>query len=121
MNISGSTAIVTGANRGLGQAITHALLGAGAKRIYACARDTKGLDATLAFDRSRVVPLKLDVTDSEAVKSAARSASDVTLLVNNAGVLDFGGIVDTPLEKIERNLDTNVFTARWRCHAHSLR
>jgi len=62
MNIAGRTALITGANQGIGQAITHALLAAGVKKIYACARNAKSLEATLKFDRSKVVPLKLDVT-----------------------------------------------------------
>lgn len=111
MKCSGSVALVTGANRGIGQAIVQVLLGAGVRQIYACARDPKSLPATLAFDRSKVIPLHLDVTDPASVQSAARSAKSATLLVNNAGVLDFGSILDTPVEKIQRNFDTNFYGA----------
>lgn len=119
MKCSGSSALVSGANRGIGQALVHALLGAGVRRIYACARDPKSLAATLAFDRSKVVPLKLDVTDPASIECAVRSAKDVTLLVNNAGVLDFGGILDTPVEKIQRNFDTNFYGALGMARAFS--
>ena len=109
MKCSGSITLVTGANRGIGQAIVRALLGAGVRQIYACARDPNSLLATLAFDRSKVIPLKLDVTDPASVESAAHSAKDVALLINNAGVLDFGSILDAPVEKIQRNFDTNFY------------
>jgi NAD(P)-dependent dehydrogenase (short-subunit alcohol dehydrogenase family) len=109
MQVRNSTALVTGANRGIGRALVHALLGAGARKVYAAARDLSKLDATIPFDRTRVVPLKLDVTNAPSVEAAARTASDVTLLINNAGVLDFGGILDTPLDKVERNFGTNFY------------
>jgi NAD(P)-dependent dehydrogenase (short-subunit alcohol dehydrogenase family) len=109
MQVQNSIALVTGANRGIGRALVHALLGAGAKKIYATARDTSKLDGTTAFDRARVLPLQLDVTNAASIEAAADSASDVTLLINNAGVLDLGGILDIPLDKIERNFGTNFY------------
>src|SRR5262249_27491564 len=111
MQIQNSTVLVTGANRGIGRALVQALLSAGAEKIYAGARDTSKLDGTLSFDHARVLPLKLDVTSAVSIEAAPRSASDVTLLVNNAGVIDFGGILDTPLDKIERNIKTNFYGA----------
>ena len=80
MKIEGSIALVTGANRGLGKAIVSALVEAGAAKVYAAARDTR----TIAGG-PRVVPLTLDVTNPEQIAAAAKSASDVTLLINNAG------------------------------------
>ena len=109
MQVRNCTALVTGANRGIGRALVHALLGAGAGKVYAAAREVSKLEATLAFDRARVVPLELDVTSASAIEAAASRASDITLLVNNAGVLDFGGVLDTPHEKVERNFATNFY------------
>ena len=86
MNIHGRTALVTGANRGLGLAYAEALLSAGAKKVYAAARDPASV--TLAG----VLPLKLDVTRAEDIKAAAEQCRDLDILVNNAGVI--GG---TPL------------------------
>jgi NAD(P)-dependent dehydrogenase (short-subunit alcohol dehydrogenase family) len=105
MNIVNATALVTGANRGIGRALVTALLEAGARRVYAAARDP----ATIADDDPRVVPLRLDVTDAAQVAAAARQARDVTLLVNNAGVLDFGGPLDVSQAALERNFATNFF------------
>lgn len=109
MNITQSTALVTGANRGIGRALVARLLEAGAARVYAAARDLASLDAVVALDPSRVVALKLDVTDAEAITAAAERAGDVTLVINNAGVLDFGGPLDAPRAAYERNFATNFY------------
>ncbi|MFA6229595.1 MAG: SDR family oxidoreductase [Rhodanobacter sp.] len=81
MKIKGSTALVTGANRGLGLAYAKALLAAGAKKVYAGARDPSTV--TLAG----VVPVKLDVNDPADVAAAAAQYGDVDLVINNAGVI----------------------------------
>src|SRR5262245_57158690 len=109
MQIQNSVALVTGANRGIGRAVVDALLGAGAKKVYAAAHNVETLDRTFAFDQTRVAPLKLDVTNASSVAAAAQKGQDVTLLLNNAGVLDFGDILSTPLDKIERNFGTNFY------------
>jgi NAD(P)-dependent dehydrogenase (short-subunit alcohol dehydrogenase family) len=83
LKIQDCVALVTGANRGLGLAFCEGLLRAGAARIYAAARDP----SKLAMRDSRIVPVALDVTSVADVVSAARTCQDVTLLVNNAGVL----------------------------------
>jgi NAD(P)-dependent dehydrogenase (short-subunit alcohol dehydrogenase family) len=109
MQVLNSTALVTGANRGIGRALVQALLSAGAQKVYAAVRDISKLDGIFDFDRARVLPLTLDVTKSASVEVAVRTASDVRLLINNAGVLDIGGILDTPFDRIERNFETNFY------------
>jgi NAD(P)-dependent dehydrogenase (short-subunit alcohol dehydrogenase family) len=103
MNLTGSVALVTGANRGLGARLVTELLGAGAAKVYATAR-TPG--AVAAAD-PRVRALALDVTDQASVTAAAAAAADVTVLVNNAGVLAFGSALDGDLDSFERDLRTN--------------
>src|SRR5215470_8032404 len=103
MNLSGSVALVTGANRGLGARLVAELLSAGAAKVYATAR-TPG--AVAAAD-PRVQTLALDVTDPGSVTAAAAAAPDVTVLVNNAGVLAFGSALDGDLASFERDLRTN--------------
>ncbi|MES2101196.1 MAG: SDR family oxidoreductase [Pseudomonadota bacterium] len=80
MKIKNAVVLVTGANRGLGQAFVDALLAAGARKVYAAARDPKSI--TLAG----VVPVKLDVTEAVDIAAAVRDCPDVTLLINNAGI-----------------------------------
>jgi NAD(P)-dependent dehydrogenase (short-subunit alcohol dehydrogenase family) len=80
MNISGAVALVTGANRGLGLAFTKGLLARGARKVYAASRDGA------VPEQPGIVPLRLDVTDPAQIAAAVRTAGDVTLLVNNAGI-----------------------------------
>jgi NAD(P)-dependent dehydrogenase (short-subunit alcohol dehydrogenase family) len=83
MKIEGCVALVTGANRGLGQAIVSALVNARATKIYAAARNER----MVSVGDPRVVPVTLDVTKPEQIDAAVRKAGDVTLLINNAGTL----------------------------------
>ncbi len=108
MDIVDKTALVTGANRGLGRALVAALLAQGARRVYASARDPESLAQTLAFDPARVIPIRIDITEPSSIAAAARTASDVQLLVNNAGVLDYANPLDVTGHIIDRNMATNL-------------
>jgi len=91
-NVQDVTALVTGANRGIGRALVEALLARGAARVYAAARRPETLAALVAAGGGRVVPVRLDVTVPDEIRAAAALARDVQLLINNAGVAaQFGG------------------------------
>ena len=107
MKIENAVVLVTGANRGIGKSLVADLLSAGAKKVYAAARSEDSLRG-LATD-GRLVPVKLDVTSESDVHALAVKASDVTLLINNAGVLDFGTVLEAPLAAFERNFAVNVY------------
>lgn len=109
MELNHQVALVTGANRGIGRAIVAKLLAAGVKKVYAGGRDPAKLADLVALDPARVVAIRLDVTDRAGVEALAGQASDVTLLVNNAGVLDFGGLLEAQTAQLERNFSTNFF------------
>jgi NAD(P)-dependent dehydrogenase (short-subunit alcohol dehydrogenase family) len=104
MKIEGSVALVTGANRGLGKALVSALVNAGAARVYAAARDERKV--TLG---SRIVPITLDTTKPETIAAAAKRAGDVTLLINNAGVLTAFDVLRTSQEQFDADFRTNVY------------
>ncbi|MBL7498958.1 SDR family NAD(P)-dependent oxidoreductase [Frankia sp. CNm7] len=106
MNVNDSIALVTGANRGLGARLVSQLLDAGASKVYATARDPRAITPAVSAD-PRVSILTLDVTDQSSVDAAAKVATDVTLLVNNAGVLGFGGALDGDLDLFQRDMLTN--------------
>lgn len=104
MKIKDSVVLVTGANRGIGLAFARELLARGARKVYAAARDP----ATITLPG--VQALKLDVTKPEEVAAAAALASDVTLVINNAGVGKPGGFLAADSEETShRMLETNFF------------
>ncbi len=105
--IEGAVALVTGANRGIGRALTEALLARGVRKVYATARNP---DTLVALRDERVVPLRLDVTDAEQIRAAAKAAADVELVFNNAGVVLGSGIADsTVLDQARREMEVNYF------------
>jgi NAD(P)-dependent dehydrogenase (short-subunit alcohol dehydrogenase family) len=104
-DINGQIALVTGANRGLGAEFVSALLERGAVKVYAAVRTPE----TLGVDDPRVVPIRLDVTDAASIRAAAEQASDVTLLVNNAGIAVNQSLVSGDLDQIHREFDTNFW------------
>lgn len=103
MKIQGSTALVTGANRGLGLAYARALLAAGASRVYAGARDPASVPL------SGVVPVKLDVTSAIDLAEAARQCVDVEIIINNAGVIGNTALLASDGEEaLQKVLATNL-------------
>jgi NAD(P)-dependent dehydrogenase (short-subunit alcohol dehydrogenase family) len=103
MNIEGATALVTGANRGLGAAIAQALLDSGAT-VYGGAREP----ASITNDR--LIPVRLDVTNDDDVAHAARTCTDVSIVVNNAGILrQSASLADGGIDAARAEMETNYF------------
>lgn len=103
MDIEGSTALVTGANRGIGRHFAEHLLERGAKKVYATARRPELVElpgATL---------LGLDVTDPASVEAAAAAAGDVDLVVNNAGVSYGENLLSGDMEKIRHTMEVYFY------------
>ena len=110
MEIRGCVALVTGANRGLGRAFVEALGQRGAVGVWAAARRTGAVADLVAADAKRVRPLTLDINNPGQVQAAAAAASDVTLLINNAGRLDWTGLVAADsLDGARAEMETNYF------------
>jgi NAD(P)-dependent dehydrogenase (short-subunit alcohol dehydrogenase family) len=104
MKIENAVALVTGANRGIGLAFARELLARGARKVYAGARDPASVV------QPGVQALRLDVTRADDVAAAADRASDVTLVINNAGIAQPGGFLASDSEDVARRIfETNFF------------
>jgi NAD(P)-dependent dehydrogenase (short-subunit alcohol dehydrogenase family) len=103
MQINGSTALVTGANRGLGKAFTEALIARGATTVYATARRLDSIDIHGA------IPLQLDITDPASIEAAAAEVGNLDILINNAGTSTEAPLLGPSLENIRHDFDTNFW------------
>ncbi len=128
MDIKGCIALVTGANRGLGKSFVDALLAQGAAKVYAAARtlpqsgdsgqshgreqsrDPEETRAPVQSRDARVIPVKLDVTSREDISTVVARCSDVTLLINNAGVMFMTPMLkESSDDVLRREMEVNVF------------
>ena len=102
MDISTSTALVTGANRGFGRQLATVLLSRGAK-VYAAARNPESIDLPGA------IPIALDITDPATVRAAVEATGDVNLLINNAGIATRSPLLTGDIADIRLEMDTHFF------------
>jgi|SRR5882757_1942003 len=101
MAIAGKAVLVTGANRGIGQALAAEALARGAKRVYAGAREP------VPHPDNRVTPLRLDITSAAQIQAAASQIESLDILINNAGVMLRDDLSDPAV--IEHHLAVNLF------------
>src|SRR6266849_8812719 len=101
MTIADKTVLVTGANRGIGQALVTEALRRGAKRVYA------GTRQPLAHPDGRVTPLTLDVTSAAQIQEAAGRVESLDILINNAGVQPLDDLSGPSV--LEQALAVNLF------------
>jgi NAD(P)-dependent dehydrogenase (short-subunit alcohol dehydrogenase family) len=100
MNVRGKAVLVTGANRGIGQALVEEALRRGARRVYA------GTRGPLAHHDERVTPVALDVTDPAQIQAAVETVESLDILVNNAGVALYDDLSDRAV--LEEHFAVNV-------------
>jgi NAD(P)-dependent dehydrogenase (short-subunit alcohol dehydrogenase family) len=109
MTISDKTVLVTGANRGIGQALVEEALRRGAKRVYA------GTRVPLAHSDGRVAPVALDVTDAAQIEAAVERIGSLDYLINNAGIALYDDLSDRSI--LEQHLAVNLFGTYSVTHA----
>lgn len=102
MEVKGRTAIVTGANRGLGRHLAEQLRDRGA-HVYAAARNPETVDL------DGVTPIRIDLNDEVSIAEAVASTSDVSILVNNAGTLSQTSLLTGSVVEIRDEFETNFY------------
>jgi NAD(P)-dependent dehydrogenase (short-subunit alcohol dehydrogenase family) len=104
MNIEGAVVLVTGANRGLGAEYVRQLLERGAAKVYAGARSPESVK------KGGAIPIKLDVTSAVDIQAAVAQCNDLTMLINNAGVVIGSRVLaNESLENAKAEFETNVW------------
>lgn len=103
--LAGKSVLVTGANRGMGREYVTQLLDRGVATVYAAARDPRTID----HEDPRVIALQLDVADPASIAAAAEVATDVGVLINNAGIARMAPVLERDTTALREQLETNLF------------
>ena len=109
IELQGKTVLVTGANRGIGKAITEEFIQQGAAKVYLAVRNTDSVKALLQQYGDKVAVIELDVADAASISRAAQIANDVEIVVNNAGVLKNATALDpAAIDALAFQMQVNV-------------
>lgn len=118
MEIKGCVAIVTGGNRGIGEAFVRALVKADARRIYVGSRDEKNAGHLVAEAPDRVAAVRLDVSKVETIEAAAKKCEDVSVVINNAGAFHNRRLIAAPdISAARDEMEVNYFGLLNMCRA----
>lgn len=102
--------LVTGANRGIGKSIVEVFLRDGARKVYMAARNPESLQSLVNTHGDRVVPLRIDLNDPDTITTAASLASDVEIVINNAGVLNIANpLSSNAIAAMQDEMEVNVY------------
>ena len=102
--------LVTGANRGIGKSIVEEFLHAGARKIYAAARNLESLNALTGAHGDRIVPLRIDLNDPDSITTAAQKTTDVEIVINNAGMLNVANpLASNAVAAMQEEMEVNVY------------
>lgn len=109
-DVSGKTALVTGANRGIGKAIVDALLHHGAMKVYAAVRNLDSTDPLVERFGDMVIPVHLELTMPESIAALADRAPDVQVVVNSAAIFKTSTPLDADaIDALEMAMKINVY------------
>ena len=109
-DIKDKTALVTGANRGIGKAIVESFLNHGATKVYAAVRNLDSAAPLVEKYGNKVIPVQIDLAKPETLTAAAEIMRDVQVVVNNAGVLRSSTpLSNDAIESLEFEMKVNVY------------
>ena len=109
-DVNGKVALVTGANRGIGKAIVESFVEHGASKVYLAVRNLESVSELVKKHGEKLVPTYVDVADAASISELAKTAQDVNLVVNNAGILERADpLSDNMEEAFNKELQINVF------------
>ncbi|QDV12750.1 putative oxidoreductase [Rosistilla oblonga] len=109
-DVTNKTVLVTGANRGIGKAILEEALHRGAAKVYAAVRNVDSAASLVAEHGDKVVPIRIDLDDPSSITAAAETATDVDVVINNAGVLKTSSAVAADaVESLQFEMNANVY------------
>ena len=110
VSVENSVVLVTGANRGIGRAIVEAAIERGASKVYAAVRNLDSAKPLVEQFGDKVVPVAVDLVDHESIHAAASVAHDVTIVINNAGVLKTASpLSEHAVDAMQYEMKVNVY------------
>ena len=110
IDIKGKTVLVTGANRGIGKTIVETFVEQGAAKIYAAVRNLESATPLVQAHGDKVVPIQIDLGNPDTITQAAKQATDVDVVINNAGILlTTSPLAGNAIESLQQEIDVNVF------------
>lgn len=102
--------LVTGANRGIGKSIVETFISAGVKKVYAAARNLESLNPLISQFGAQVTPIHIDLNQPETIAQAAAIATDVEVVVNNAGILKLSDpLAEHAITAMQAEIEVNVY------------
>ncbi len=117
-DIQNKVVLVTGANRGIGKVLVETFVERGAAKVYAAVRTLDSAAPLVEQYGDRIVPILIDLADPQSIFAAAETAHDVTMIVNNAGVLRTSTPLDKhAIESIKFEMDVNVYGLMYMAQA----
>lgn len=109
-DIQNKVVLITGANRGIGKTLVEAMISAGASKVYAAVRKLESAKSLVDTYGYKVVPIQIDLDRPETITTAAAQATDVELVINNAGILHQSSpLEEQALARLTDEININVF------------